>query len=118
MLESAIAANAAVKIFEDVDRGALAFDRTLKVGELDKDNVSDRLPENVATIRRLIERNRALVQEYLRGDAAGGKAGLRALRRLVRSMFMHQGRRIAMFAKLPAVILGGADRPLRISLWR
>ncbi len=59
VLESALAALAAVKIFEDVDRGELALDRTLKVEEVDKHNISHRLPENVATIRRLIERNRA-----------------------------------------------------------
>ncbi|MAG57412.1 MAG: RNA polymerase sigma factor RpoD [Planctomycetes bacterium] len=58
VLESAIAAMAAVKIFEDVDRGELAFDRTLKVEEVDKQDISHRLPENVATIRRLIDRNR------------------------------------------------------------
>ncbi|MAB91082.1 MAG: RNA polymerase sigma factor RpoD [Planctomycetes bacterium] len=58
VLESAIAAMAAVKIFEDVDRGELAFDRTLKVEEVDKQDISHRLPENVATIRRIIDRNR------------------------------------------------------------
>ena len=58
VLESAIAAMAAVKIFEDVDRGDLAFDRTLKVEEVDKQDISHRLPENVATIRRIIDRNR------------------------------------------------------------
>jgi RNA polymerase primary sigma factor len=58
VLESALAAIAAVKIFEDVDRGELAFDRTLKVEEVDKRDISHRLPENVATIRRLIDRNR------------------------------------------------------------
>lgn len=58
VLESAVAALAAVKIFEDVDRGELAFDRTLKVEEVDKHDISHRLPENIATIRRLIDRNR------------------------------------------------------------
>ncbi len=86
LLESAIAAWAAVKIFEDVDRGALALDRTLKVGEIDKDNVSDRLPENVATIRRLLERNtdvfRAL-QEH--GTKPAPKAELARLLRTLHS---------------------------------
>jgi RNA polymerase primary sigma factor len=59
VLESAIAADAAVKIFEDVDRGELALDRTLKVEEVDKQNISHRLPENVASIRRILDRNRA-----------------------------------------------------------
>jgi RNA polymerase primary sigma factor len=60
VIESSVAAAAAVKIFEDVDRGALAFDRTLKVGEGDKEDVTHRLPENIATIRRLIDRNTEL----------------------------------------------------------
>ena len=58
VLESAVAALSAVKIFEEVDRGELAFDRTLKVEEVDKQDMYHRLPENVATIRRLMERNR------------------------------------------------------------
>jgi RNA polymerase primary sigma factor len=84
VLESAVAADAAVKIFEDVDRGALAFDRTLKVGELDKDNVSDRLPENVATIRRLIERNRQIFQDWQRADGNLPRADVRTLLRIIR----------------------------------
>jgi len=71
VLESAIAAMAAVKIFEDVDRGELAFDRTLKVEEVDKQDISHRLPENVATIRRLIDRNR---EEFLGWIAQERKA--------------------------------------------
>jgi RNA polymerase primary sigma factor len=85
VLESAVAASAAVKIFEDVDRGALAFDRTLKVGELDKDNVSDRLPENVATIRRLIDKNRLLFQNWIANDGGLKKEDLRGLIRAIRS---------------------------------
>lgn len=65
VLESAIAALSAVSIFEDVDRGVLAFDRTLKVEEVDKADLSHRLPENVATIRRLIDRNREDVETWL-----------------------------------------------------
>jgi RNA polymerase primary sigma factor len=85
VLESAVAASAAVKIFEDVDRGALAFDRTLKVGELDKDNVSDRLPENVATIRRLIDRNRTLFEEWVKSEGGLKDEELRPRIRAIRS---------------------------------
>jgi RNA polymerase primary sigma factor len=85
VLESAVAASAAVKIFEDVDRGALAFDRTLKVGELDKDNVSDRLPENVATIRRLIDKNRVLFDQWIKTDGNLKGPELRELIRIIRS---------------------------------
>ncbi len=85
VLESAIAAQAAVKIFDDVDRGALAFDRTLKVGELDKENISDRLPENIATIRRLIDRNRDLFQRWLGADGSLPSDDERTLIRVIRS---------------------------------
>ena len=43
---------------------------------------------------------------------------LRKVRRSVRSMLMHQRGRIAMSIMLAIVILGGADSPLRKSLWR
>ncbi|MSR74978.1 MAG: RNA polymerase sigma factor RpoD [Planctomycetes bacterium] len=58
VLESAIAAAGAMKIFEDVDSGVLPLDRTLKVEEVDKQNITHRLPENVGTVRKIIERNR------------------------------------------------------------
>jgi RNA polymerase primary sigma factor len=82
VIESSVAALAAVKIFEDVDRGALAFDRTLKVGEGDKEDVTHRLPENIATIRRLIERNRELFGKYVDDDGKKKDDGRRLLRLL------------------------------------
>ncbi len=89
LLESAIASWAAVKIFEDVDRGALALDRTLKVGEIDKDNVGDRLPENVATIRRLLEKNTEVFRTL---QGFGGKPAPKAdVARLLRTL--HANRR-------------------------
>ena len=58
VLESAIAAEGAIEIFDQVVTGTLPLDRTLKVEEVDKQNITHRLPENVQTIRRLVERNR------------------------------------------------------------
>ena len=43
---------------------------------------------------------------------------LRKVRRCVPSMPMHQRGRIAMSSMLGSVSLGGADSPLRTSLWR
>ena len=67
VLESNLAARDAVSIFEEVERGDLAFDRTLKVGEVDKQDISDRLPQNIATVRRILERNEADFKDYLEG---------------------------------------------------
>jgi RNA polymerase primary sigma factor len=85
VLESAIAAIAAVKIFEDVDRGELAFDRTLKVEEVDKQDISYRLPENVATIRRLIDRNREDFLDWLGRHKKMGRAEEMEVARRVRT---------------------------------
>ncbi len=59
VLESAIAAFGAIKIFKDVESGVLPLDRTLKVEEVDKQNISHRLPENVKTVEKIIDANRA-----------------------------------------------------------
>ncbi len=64
-----VAAELAIRIFEEVDRGDLAFDRTLKVGEVDKEDITDRLPENIATIKALIARGRELHRLWLDAGA-------------------------------------------------
>ena len=85
VIESSVAALAAVKIFEDVDRGALAFDRTLKVGEGDKEDVTHRLPENIATIRRLVDRNRELFEQLPSGELKKKDGDARELLRTLHS---------------------------------
>lgn len=61
VLESEVALREALKILTDVSKGELAFDRTLNVnnsgGEATKIEISDRLPENVETIRKMLEYN-------------------------------------------------------------
>jgi RNA polymerase primary sigma factor len=61
VLESEVALRESLKILTDVSKGELAFDRTLNVnnsgGEVTKVEISDRLPENVETIRKILERN-------------------------------------------------------------
>ena len=59
VLECSLTAREAVDIFEEVRRGDLAFDRTLKVGEVDKQDISDRLPENITTVKNMLERNQS-----------------------------------------------------------
>ncbi len=63
VLESGIALQAAITILEDVNKGELAFDRTLKINTSTdpgaaKNELSNRLPENLDTLRRMMERNR------------------------------------------------------------
>jgi RNA polymerase primary sigma factor len=67
VLECTFAARQAVAIFEEVQRGDLAFDRTLKVGEVDKQDISDRLPENIETVKRIIEKNDEALKLWLDG---------------------------------------------------
>jgi len=61
VLESEIAQMDALSILDEVNRGKLAFDRTLKVstsGDLSKVEMSERLPENIKTVKRILEWNR------------------------------------------------------------
>ncbi|HGY91129.1 MAG TPA: RNA polymerase sigma factor RpoD [Planctomycetes bacterium] len=68
VLECPFTAAQAISIFEDVLRGGLAFDRTLKVGEVDKQDLCDRLPQNVATAKRILEENQKDFERFLRGQ--------------------------------------------------
>jgi RNA polymerase primary sigma factor len=63
VLESGVALGAAIQILEDVRRGDLAFDRTLKINtstdpSAAKLELSNRLPENLESMKRMLESNR------------------------------------------------------------
>jgi len=61
LLESDYAKLMALEILENVERGELAFDRTLQLRsaiDLGKEEVIERIPQNVRTIRATIERNK------------------------------------------------------------
>ena len=63
VLESGVALQAAITILDDVRRGDLAFDRTLKINtstdpSAAKQELSNRLPENLESLKRMMERNR------------------------------------------------------------
>jgi RNA polymerase primary sigma factor len=89
VLESAVAQERAIRILEEVLAGDRAFDRTLKIntaGEVGKEDLAERLPVNLATIKLLLERQRAEFQEYVSprtGEARKRRlwASLRARRR-------------------------------------
>ncbi len=56
-----------VEILQEVHDGSLPFDRTLNVsalGEVQKQAMAARVPENLETTRRLLERNRQDWQQY------------------------------------------------------
>ena len=59
VLSSGFGLACAIEILEDVVRGELAFDRTLKVNQQDpetgKADLSDRLPGNIETMRRMYD---------------------------------------------------------------
>jgi RNA polymerase primary sigma factor len=63
VLESGVALASAIQILEDVRKGDLAFDRTLKINtstdpSAAKQELSNRLPENLESLKRMMERNR------------------------------------------------------------
>jgi RNA polymerase primary sigma factor len=60
-LESDYCINAAVEILQQVDEGDLPFDRTMKIStaedQADKATIGQRIPLNLATVRRMLARN-------------------------------------------------------------
>ncbi|MBI3844611.1 MAG: RNA polymerase sigma factor RpoD [Planctomycetes bacterium] len=84
VMESNLALESALKILEDVSSGELAFDRTLKVTsnlECSKTEISDRLPENIATLKKIQERNRVDFTRLMRGGLTAKKR-LELMRRI------------------------------------
>jgi RNA polymerase primary sigma factor len=68
VLESGVALGAAITILEDVRRGDLAFDRTLKINtstdpSAAKLELSNRLPENLESLKRMLDRSRSEFEE-------------------------------------------------------
>jgi len=82
-LSSGFGLAAAIQILEDVAAGELAFDRTLKVNQQDpevaKTDLSRRLPGNIATLKALLEANRADARRLIAGQELSSAAA-RALR--------------------------------------
>jgi len=85
VLGSGFAIGESARIFEEVASGELAFDRTLKVNpagtqpglpgmeeELGKQDLSSRLPENLATLRRLYEAARDDMRRLLGEELSDG----------------------------------------------
>ncbi|MCA8943859.1 MAG: RNA polymerase sigma factor RpoD [Planctomycetes bacterium] len=86
VLSSGFGLASAIEILEDVVRGELAFDRTLKVNQQDpeigKTDLSERLPGNIETLRRLLAAAREDAKVLLANGISGTDA-MRLKRRLV-----------------------------------
>ena len=78
ILESSLAARLAIQIFEDVRAGSLAFDRTLKVGEVDKQDIADRLPQNIETVKSILRRNADEFADFIAGTFRSKKSRIEA----------------------------------------
>jgi RNA polymerase primary sigma factor len=72
VLSSGFGLRNAIEILEDVLKGELAFDRTLKVNQQDpevgKADLSDRLPGNIMTLRLIYEAARFDFGRYIGGE--------------------------------------------------
>ena len=72
VLSSGFGLKEAIEILEDVLKGELAFDRTLKVNQQDpevgKADLSDRLPGNIATLRLIYEAAKKDCRQMLEGS--------------------------------------------------
>ena len=77
----------AIEILEDVVRGELAFDRTLKVNQQDpeigKADLSDRLPGNIATLRKMYEAARADIITLGDGGRLSRAESIRIRKRII-----------------------------------
>ena len=68
VLESDYSARAAIDILQQVSDGSLPFDRTMKMStaeNLIRSVVKTRLPENIRTANKLLDKNRKLFAQYL-----------------------------------------------------
>ncbi len=78
VLSSGFGLQNAIEILEDVLKGELAFDRTLKVNQQDpevgKADLSDRLPGNIATLRLIYQAARDDFQKLIEGSNEGAEA--------------------------------------------
>ncbi|MFB3894647.1 MAG: RNA polymerase sigma factor region1.1 domain-containing protein, partial [Phycisphaerae bacterium] len=92
VLESDYCVQQAVEILTQVHSGDLPFDRTMKIStaeNLSKETITDRMPANLETVRKMIEANRA---DW--STARNPKESLRAHRVSLRRLW-HRRRRAA-----------------------
>jgi RNA polymerase primary sigma factor len=115
VLESDYSAISAIEILRQVSEGTLPFDRTMKMStaeNLVRSVVKTRLPENMKTANKLLDKNVKLFSEYLQTqDETGKKKVARQLRRnrrkvatLLEELSLRTSRIQPMMKKLEGVL--------------
>ncbi len=82
MLENDYCARNSVEILQQVQDGGLSFDRTMKIStaeNLVRSVIKKRLPQNLATVRTLLQMNQDLFKEFLKHDGSDRPAGQAAV---------------------------------------
>jgi len=99
VLSSGFGMRNSIEILEDVLKGELAFDRTLKVNQQDpevgKADLSDRLPGNIATLRLIYAAARQDFQLLLGGEATPEQAQV-----LKKRIFSRRRKAVALIEEL------------------
>jgi RNA polymerase primary sigma factor len=99
VLSSGFGMRNAIEILEDVLKGELAFDRTLKVNQQDpevgKADLSDRLPGNIQTLRRIYEAAREDFAELFAEKASATRQVV-----LKRRIFSRRRKAVALIEEL------------------
>jgi len=85
VLESDYSARSAEEILQQVHDGTLPFDRTMKMSSTEnlvRAVVKKRLPQNLGTVNKLLQRNASMFQKLMdNGDLTEGRKYLRQIRR-------------------------------------
>ncbi len=99
VLSSGFGLGSAISILEDVVRGELAFDRTLKVNQQDpevgKADLSNRLPGNIETLQRIYDAAKLDFAVLLADKARPGEAT-----RLKKRIFMRRRKAVMLIEEL------------------
>lgn len=99
VLSSGFGMKSAIEILEDVLKGELAFDRTLKVNQQDpevgKADLSDRLPGNIQTLKRIYDAARQDFAELFHGKASDARQIV-----LKRRIFSRRRKAVALIEEL------------------
>lgn len=127
VLESDYCINQAVDILQQVSDGRLPFDRTMKISTSEamaKNTITKLLPENLATVRKLIEMNDQDFQKLLkpRVAASSRKTIVRAMNqrrrkmaKLLEELSLRTSRIIPLMRKLQSVYRKMRDLEKRIA---
>jgi len=92
LLESDYAAKNALDLIQQVQNGALSFDRTIKLStaeNLVRSVIKKRMPQNIQTINKLLKMNQRLTKKAMENeDAASTKTDFKRIRRNRRKIAM------------------------------